>query len=86
MDQRGTQQFQGIYDLITISFKKTEEAIEKSEYFLKNEVDLSELFDNPFSHISSASSRLNNALILLWVNKAALEKFLKISELYEITT
>lgn len=82
-DQGGDQQFQGIYSLINISFNKTEEALKKREYLLKNKVDLYELVDNPFSLISSASSRLNNALILLRVNKAALEKFIRLSELYE---
>ena len=82
-NQKGDQVFQGIYDLIDISLDKAEKALKRQKYLSKENNITSELVDNPFTNIDSARIRLDNALKLLWINQAALEKFIKIWKLYD---
>ena len=82
-NQKGDQVFQGIYDLIDISLEKAEKALKRQQYLSKENNLTSELVDNPFTNIDSARIRLDNALKLLWINQAALEKFIKIWKLYD---
>jgi len=84
-DQGGTQIFQGIYDQIGIAFDKLENAISRNNFLFKNQTfAMSDTLDNPFTNTNSARTRLESALILVWVNEAELTRFHRLWDLFKM--
>jgi hypothetical protein len=75
-DQGGKQVFQGIFDNIKMANDHMVNAINMYR------AGVSELKNNPYTNTSSARTRLENALIQIWVSEAELSRFIYLWKLY----
>lgn len=81
-DQGDKQVFHGIYDNIRIANEHLDNAINRYNYLSTNLTSATnELVNNPYTNTGAARTRLENALIQIWVNEAELSRFITLWEL-----
>jgi hypothetical protein len=81
-DQRGRQVFQGIIDNIRIAFEQTKKAVEVNELQINEKKTSCKFTENPFTYVRAARTRLESALIQIWVCEASFSRFLSLWRLY----